>query len=344
MALTTPRVCIDDRPRHLGRAAAALFATAFAVVVIGTVIWRDDLPGAAVRDLAPAPALTMNTPSDQPAGPSMAALAVPMEALAQATPTRCPYQRLDLAFSDGKPALAACVGVTRVVVHGGLRSHLVEPNGTSVWSLQVDVSGGEVMSVKASAPGHSSFHCEQAACAGVSIGPRDAHGQRRLALKDTVLTTAAPAADDASPSPAQAVSSLRLSTTLAMPADRDDAQVACGDSARIDVVEQQGANFALCPTSFSAGGADEGRRAFEFIGTEGDQLVVELTADGTIDSVRLGALHCLREACSGVATQALGGLDADVGRRFSFFGLTLKDAQRGGSSATLTGSVVVPPL
>lgn len=319
-------IWIDERPRRLGWLLGLLALLSALLLALATQHWRD-APVASTRtagvDRSPAPAPTTPMLETVRAADTTRPAARRAEA---SVALHCPYQRLDITDADGRSA-GACVTTTQAAQSGDLRSYHVDAQGTSTWRLRLDTGLGRVMAAELSAPGLD-YRCEGDDCRGFVIGARDAHGSRKLTIRDATLV----AADGAR--------RVNLSADLQVQGEQQDPTTACSGPS-VTVVEARGGVLVLCPSG-GAGVArlDDERRVYSLRGPAGDTLQVGLARDGSVDYVEIGGLACRGTACSGATTRPGETPDVEAGRQFVFSGTTLSDGR--GATAMLSGNAVLP--
>lgn len=288
-----------------------LAAAAFAVVALSAavaVLW----PAAPPAEPAGLPKRTTQAPQapvPQPMAPAVhAAVSTP------APPLRCAGAVLEVQSAHGPQR--ACLDEARLVQNGDLRTWHAE---AMPWRLEVDLEAEAVVAARLLAPGRPAAACAAAGCAGIALGPRDGHGQRRLQLQRVSFHAGG--------------EPLAVSADLPLPPAADAGPC---EADAVQVSLDQGGAWRFCASAASAVAlGDDGRRHYHLRSLAGETLRVVLEADGGLAEIALGSWRCSAWHCSG-ATLAPA---AEDGLALMLAGVPLR---QGTQAARLQGQLQLP--
>lgn len=279
--------------------------------------------------VAQGPAAASHAPvgiEPEQAAPEHAAPRQPMRAaVPAAAPVVCPDQSIEIAI-EGQPPRPSCMGATRTIPNGSVRTYRVEAQSGDASSLDVDVAGEAVMRAELLYPDGGKFSCLRDKCAGISMGPHDAQGARSIRLKGTKLTR-----DEGE----TAVVSGTLRTT---PDDQVASTTCVGQLLYISVGE---GTVHFCPDSGTGFQRQrDGSTTYKFRNGYGKSVAVHLSRQGALQSVEYRPFTCQSPNCAGVSVSPAG---TDERRNFTFQGTVLTEQGADATTAILNGNLVLAP-
>ena len=261
---------------------------------------------------------------------------VASETAKAATPvSTCSGQQLEVALDGDSESV--CLGTLTTKHNGSVRSHQVSTLTAPQRWLRVEVAGGTILSAAWGSASRPDFHCEAAACKGLTISRRDARGARVMTLERTALVRT-----QSSGMPSEK-NSLRLSGHIEIPPEELPA-LACADQG-VSIVTSDSSSQTFCPlggAGFEIG--DDGNKRYRFTSLDGESILVATDEEQRIEQVQFEgevSLACRSFECSSVR---ISMADVEGARRFTFSGTTLIETDSGQSNAVLNGSLILPPL
>ena len=239
-----------------------------------------------------------------------------------AAPVVCPDQSLEIAI-DRQASRRACLGLTRTLANGSVRTFQVEAQDRDAPAVTVDTGGGSVMRVELVYPDGGKFSCLREKCGGISMGPHDTQGSRSIHFNGAKLTRTEQTA-------------LVNGMLRTAPDDQVAGNTCVGQPLFISVGE---GTVHFCPdngTGFQLRG--DGSTAYRFMNGDGQKVGVRLSREGVLQAVEYDTFRCQAPDCRGVSVSPGG---AGEQRTFTFQGTVLTDQGAGVASAILNGTVVL---
>jgi hypothetical protein len=241
-----------------------------------------------------------------------------------AVPVVCRDQSLDITVDEEAPR-TACLGKTRTIANGSVRTHRVEAQGRDVPTVMVDTGDGAVLRVELVYPDGGKFSCLRDKCGGVSMGAYDTQGARPIRFSGAKLTRG------------ERTASI-TGTLRTMPDDQVSGTTCVGQLLYISVGE---GTLHFCPDSGSGFQMrPDGSIAYRFMNGDGKKVGIRVGRDDAVQAVEYDSFTCQMPNCSGVRVARIG---TDEQRSFTFQGTVLAEQGAGAASVILNGNLILAP-
>ncbi|MBS0448286.1 MAG: hypothetical protein JSR59_20355 [Proteobacteria bacterium] len=206
---------------------------------------------------------------------------------------------------------------------GSRRRYRIDGYGSVMHRVRIESVGQKVQSATATSDG-AIYACRAEGCRGISIGPADLQGVRRLVFDRAVLNAATAGADLV----------LNGTVEVAVQTQRDEA-VCAGQ--RLSIARSDGTLAGYCPDDGTGRVVrDDGGTSYRYADLDGRGIAVELDAQGRLQAIASGGMACRADDCAGVT---LAMPDGSGARRLRLDGTMLQGA---GGWMVLDGQLTLP--
>jgi hypothetical protein len=245
-------------------------------------------------------------------------------AIRTAAPVVCPDQSIEIAIGR-QPPRTSCLGQTRTILNGSVRTYRMETRDLGAPSLNIDAGGGAILRAELLYPDGRKFSCRGDKCARISMGPHDAQGARSIQFKGAKLSRSEQTA-------------VVNGTFGTVPDDQVASTTCVGQLLYISVGE---GTVHFCPDTGSGFQRDrDGSTAYKFRNGDGNTVSVRLSREGALQSVEYRSFICHSPNCAGVSVSPAA---AGERRNFVFQGTVLTGQGAGATTAILNGNLVLAP-